>query len=95
MGSIRVALRAGTQLANNATTPSTIATAAKVTGSVGRTPYNILLISLESSRAPTKPAAVPASACIIPCRTTIRSTAARLAPSAMRMPISRVRRDTA
>ncbi len=94
IGSILLALRAGTHVASTAANPRINATPPKVRGSVGRTPYNILVINCESSRAPATPTAAPATACSIPWRTTIRSTSARLAPSEMRMPISRVRRDT-
>ena len=47
MGSMRAALRAGTPVANKAARLRTMVTAAKVMGSVGWTPNNILLINLE------------------------------------------------
>lgn len=68
IGSIRVARRAGINIAITATPPNTIATPPNVTGSVGCTPYNIRAINFDSRNAPATPIMLPTNACPIACR---------------------------
>jgi hypothetical protein len=68
---------------------------ANVAGSVALTPYSSPARTRVSPTAHTMPAAMPATASAAPWRTTSCSTSRRCAPSAIRMPISRVRCATA
>src|SRR5438128_1640144 len=90
-GSTRVARRAGIQLASRADMTSTAAVDASVSGSVVLTRYTSDASTRVPARAPARPTATPASARRRPDPTTIRCTSDESAPSAIRMPISRVR----
>src|SRR5262245_18951998 len=94
-GSTFVARRAGIQHASNATTISDNAITMNVSGSVALTPYSKLFIKRVAPYAASKPTTTPASASRSPCAMTSRSTSRASAPSAMRMPISRLRSPTA
>src|ERR1022692_636995 len=93
-GSTRLARQAGAAQAAKATTASTSGAARNVTGSAGFTPYSSAASKWVSAAAPANPMAMPVSAIRRPLPATIRSTSAERAPSAMRMPNSRVRRLT-
>src|SRR6185295_18308141 len=93
-GSAFVTLRAGIQLATMATQPSTPAAPANTSGSVALTPNNRDCSDLVAASAVTNPIPIPIAASRAPSRTIIDRTARAGAPSAMRMPISRVRRLT-
>ncbi len=67
---------------------------ATVAGSPGRTPKSRLPSRRDASTEHTTPAAMPVPTSTRLCRMTRRMTAARSAPSAIRTPISRVRRLT-
>ena len=58
--------------------------------SVGPTPNKRLRSNLVRASAPTSPITTPAIVNTIPCLSTQRRIALRLAPNATRMPISRV-----
>ena len=77
--------------ANKAAPSATSRTIRYVAGSLAETPNNMLDIQRVSTKAPAKPIAAPVSVSTIPFRSTILKIADRLAPSAMRMPISCVR----
>src|ERR1035441_2059124 len=68
--------------------------ARNVTESAGFTPYSSAASKWVRAAAPANPMAMPVSAIRRPLPATIRSTSAERAPSAMRMPNSRVRRLT-
>ena len=63
-------------------------------GSHGRTPNNRLAINAPETIAAGMPSANPTLTCTNAPRSTIPTTDARSAPSAMRTPISAVRRST-
>src|SRR5690606_31209266 len=90
-GAIRRARRAGSQHAASATLASSVAVSPNVTGSVVPTSNRKLASARAAMSPPTAPATIPAATGSIPWRTTRPSTDPGLAPSAMRMPISRVR----
>ena len=94
LGSRRMARRAGIYEASSATRERSTATPANVIGSVALTPKR----RLDKRRVMTKdaamPMATPRTASRAPSPTIRRSTSLRCAPSAMRMPISWVRRVT-
>src|SRR5262245_51046616 len=93
-GSTRVAARAGAQLAAIATAASASAAIAKTAGSVGLTPKSSDLSVRVTANAPTRPSATPPPARRTPSPTISRRTASAGAPSASRIPISRLRRAT-
>ena len=67
---------------------------AYVNGSTGLTSKSNEDISRMIPNAAVSPIATPTPASVRPCTTNMRVTACPCAPSAMRMPISRVRCDT-
>src|ERR1051325_2074282 len=91
MGSMPVARSAGMKQAAPATNINTKETAANVTGSDEGVANSSAPISLLSASAPTIPTVKPISTSVIPCRITIARMPVRVAPNAMRIPISRVR----
>src|SRR5439155_23059322 len=93
-GSMRVARRAGRYAASVPTAASTTAAARNVAGSAGCTPNSRPPSRRASAAAPTAPSrmASPVRASARP--TTSLVTRPEAAPSAMRMPISRVRWET-
>lgn len=95
MGSTLVARRAGMKLARAATAARVSAAIAMVMGSWEPTPYrNDFTIRVAASAA-GMPMAEPAITRIDDSRMTSHTTDDRDAPSATRIPISRVRRVTA
>ena len=94
MGSTCVARRAGMKQASTPTPTSNPQTAAKVHGSVARTPKSRLSRKRVAASEAIIPAADPITTSTRPCFTTMPSTSRRCAPSAARIPISRVRRAT-
>lgn len=66
--------------------------ATNVTGSVADTPNNSPSMKRVTPRATPTPATVPIRVGISPCLNTSQETSRRPAPSAMRRPISRIRR---
>src|SRR5437763_854686 len=66
----------------------------KVVGSVGVTPNNRPDNTRVNHNAASQPTPVPQRARAIPCPTTNRNTSRVCAPTAMRVPISRVRSAT-
>src|SRR5262245_53926557 len=97
IGSTLDARRAGMKQAISATIVSSAAATPKVHGSLGFTRKSMLL-RLSRYRVNTKPPAMPSptpiNVNVIPCLKIMASILPRFAPSAMRMPISCVRRDT-
>src|SRR5690349_18836715 len=93
-GSIRDARRAGAQLATTATPPSNSATPTYVSGSTRETPNNSDSSNRLAATAPAMPTVTPATTSSIPRPTTCRTMLADVAPSAVRMPISRTRSAT-
>ncbi len=94
-GSIRVARRAGNQQAAKPTDKTTAATVQIATGSCGATPKSWFEIMLPiNQRAGPAPAINPSRTGVIPCRRIIPVTCGACAPSAIRIPISEVRRAT-
>ena len=87
-----LARRAGTKQAISATIVSSTAVATKVNGSLARTPKSMLLrlsgISRQHVGADRDQAPRRSRSKVIPCRKIIVSIRPRLAPSAMRIPIS-------
>ena len=94
MGSTRIARRAGTLHAAAATATNTIGTTINVSGSLGVTPYSNIASGLVAARAETTPTATPINANFSPWPMTRAITCGGLAPSAVRIPISRVRWET-
>src|ERR1043165_8314836 len=92
IGSTLVARRAGKYDASRATARRMRATAPKVRGSVALTWNSMDGIKRIRMNAPTRPEMTPTMAVVMDWRSTSRSTLPALAPSAMRTPISRVRR---
>ncbi len=83
------------RLADSAPTATRpIAAAANVTTSSGGTPNSRLSIAFANSAAPTTPITTPATATRSAPNTTRRNVSRAPAPSAIRMPISDVRRAT-
>ena len=87
---MRAARRAGTQVAISTISDSRPTIAAKVAGSVTSIPNSRLCMKRVNTSAPASPAATPSAAMVRPVRRTIPDTRSGVAPSAMRMPISRV-----
>ena len=91
IGLTLAARRAGMIAAMSAATESTTAAAANARGSAGcKRNRNVLAVALKYQDA-TVPIASPASTSVPAFRKTIPMTANRVAPRAMRTPISRVR----
>ena len=93
-GSTRAARRAGTSAAARATSASSPATAPRVTGSLGFTPKSSPPITRVTASAPMRPSTTPANDSASVRRSTMRATSRPRAPSATRIPISRVRSAT-
>src|SRR5688572_21989757 len=93
-GSMRIAANAGTKLARPVIARSTAAAMPNAIASKAPMPYNIAVRSRPTAAPISAPIASPATVTTAPRDASTRSTAARGAPSAMRMPISRVRRLT-
>src|SRR5262249_25504640 len=93
-GSTFVAARAGSQLAIIATATRMAAADANTNGSVELTSKSSDRRTLVAATAPTNPSTTPIAASRPPSRTISDRTAPAGAPSAMRMPISRLRRLT-
>ena len=74
--------------------PSAATTPASVSGSCGDTPVNCVAMNRVAPKLASSPIAAPMAIRRSPITDTIRSTSRRPAPSAMRMPISRVCRAT-
>ena len=94
-GSTLVARRAGMIAAARATSSMNALTAINVAGSSGVTPNSSADVRRVSAAAPSNPITSPVAASPSPCRSTIARTPFSVAPSAMRMPISRRRSMTA
>src|SRR5262245_15870197 len=94
-GSTLVARRAGTSDAINATSNKTKGTKMKVARSVGVTWNSKLDITRVIAYAPTNPTTVPTTTSDIAYLNTSFNTSPTCAPSAIRIPISRVRCVTA
>src|ERR1700683_3099838 len=94
IGSTFIALLVGTYDAPAPTTANTTHTPTNVTGSAGFTTNNKLPNNLASKSAAGTPIANPASSNFADSPIIISSTLIRLAPSAIRIPISCVRFDT-
>src|SRR6184192_1484892 len=93
-GSTRAARQAGTRLASAETVRMMTAAEIHDSGSPAATPYNARETASAAATAKTQPAPRPATATTSPCRITLPRTADGRAPSAIRMPISRVRLAT-
>src|SRR2546421_4538650 len=94
MGSTRMARRAGTYAAASVTSASRIATAANVSGSVGRTSKSSDLRNRPSASAPAIPGANPSNTNFADSERISCRISPRAAPSATRIPTSRVRLET-
>jgi hypothetical protein len=90
-GSIAAARRAGNEAATTATAISTSDIDAYTVQSVGVTPNRIPCIALAIVHASRMPGTKPISTSRRSCCNTSRATSVLVAPSAIRMPISRVR----
>jgi hypothetical protein len=90
VGSIPLARKAGIKPADPAAKARTTAEPMNVNGSRGSNPKSWLRIRLARANAGEKPAARPAPMRMNTSRMTIAITLLRNAPSAMRIPISRV-----
>ena len=93
-GSSRKARYAGTRVAINATKASVVATATSVRESDALTPKTSVFMTFADASAATVPAAMPANAGDIPSTITSRRMSALRAPSAVLIPISRLRPRT-
>src|SRR5262249_58938138 len=82
---------AGSKLAINATRASVAPTATSVTGSDALTPKTSVLMTFADASAAIVPAATPTSAGDMPSTITRRRTSDVCAPSAVLIPISRLR----
>src|SRR2546421_1925253 len=94
IGSTRAARREGSQQASTATAARITGTATKVARSVGETPYNCARSTRAPASAAARPVAVATPIARRPRPTNSRTTSPLRAPSAMRMPTSRVRSAT-
>src|SRR5215475_5013597 len=94
IGSTRDALRAGMKLAAAATPTSSDAATRVATGSTAPISNSVDEIKRVAASAIGAPIAIPALTSQALSLNAIRNTSARVAPSAMRTPISRVRRET-
>src|ERR1019366_2105922 len=90
----RVTRSAGRKLAAAATPSKPSPTATKVSGSPGRTPQTRCRSSCDANPASTEPTITPASASATPGSATERIACGTVAPSASRIPSSRVRSAT-
>src|SRR6185503_4777875 len=90
-GSTWEALRAGKKQANTAMTANTIGTITKIARSRVPTPKRRLLTARVSAYAPATPNTIPIAVSIIPFEMISLRISVFDAPSAMRIPISRVR----
>ena len=93
-GLMDAARRAGISPAIDAATPSVTTATVKTPASTLVTSYSCDFTKRTHSNATGTPIASPSTAWIIAPRITIAITPERSAPSAMRMPISAVRRTT-
>src|SRR5271156_4058942 len=94
-GSTAIARRAGIQHDAIAIAPMERIATANATGSLGLTPYRIGWNRLPATNASAAPRPAPIASSHAPRRRTSDKTSPRVAPIAMRMPISRVRPDPA
>jgi hypothetical protein len=94
VGLILVARRAGTTLATSATAPKIATAKTNVTGSAPLTPASSVPVSLAADSANPAPIPTPRATNSKDPASTSRSTPAGRAPSAILIPISRVRRAT-
>ena len=94
IGSIREALRAGTYPATSAALSNVTKASVIANGSFDFIPYKNDWTNFEVTKARHMPTAMPMAISINNSRRTIRITAPRCAPRAIRMPISPVRRAT-
>src|SRR5262249_46054530 len=95
IGSTRAALRAGRYPAKAATLSSSNVAAAIVDGSFGLNPKSKVEAVCVAASDANSPTATPATTSANASRNTSQMTFPRRAPSAIRMPISFVRRATA
>ena len=93
-GSTATARRVGMKHATSATSASTNETMMYVAGSVAVTPTNADLITRVSANEAASQTVNPAATIASAYRAMSANTAPAAAPSAMRMPISRVRSAT-
>src|SRR6185295_11560005 len=91
VGSTLAARRAGKTLASSAVATSTRMTAARVSGSVGPTPTRLAASTRVAAAEAPRPRRTPAATGRMARQRTSFSTSRRVAPSAMRTPISAVR----
>ena len=91
---MRVARRAGSHTATNATTVNSTGTTTNTTGSHDFTPNRKLDMKRVSPNAAPTPITTPINASDMPWKITIFLTSPLSAPRAMRMPISCVRCST-
>ena len=94
IGSIPIALHAGSQHAAIPTTANNPAITTNVPGSVAETSNNKLRITRVTPTAPTTPTPIPINANRAPSANTNRNTSPRCAPRAMQIPISCLRCPT-
>jgi len=94
-GSIRIARHSGHAVAKEATQTTNVIAAAIASGSCGETLNNIERINADATDDPQMPTMVPTITMAIVRRPIIAAVLAPLAPSALRMAISRRRRVTA
>src|SRR6202162_3613496 len=95
IGSMRVARRAGKNVARSAVAKTTAANEARVRGSVGCTWNNMVDIKRVSASDAMIPITMPAALSVAPCDKTSFQTLDRCAPKAMRIAISPARWTTA
>src|SRR5207244_2091847 len=93
-GSTRDARRAGRYAASCAAISNTTIAAASVAGSAGLTPNSNDSIQRDPAHTAGSPATAPITTSRVPPATTDATTRCDCAPSAMRIPISLVRRET-
>ncbi len=91
MGSTWVAFQPGPSAAPVAVSNSSDAAAARLMGSIGRTPTSMLATSRVSNMLRTSPAAIPQQANFAAWYSTARRMTPCSAPNAIRTPISNVR----
>src|SRR5205807_4995427 len=91
IGSTRIARRAGSHAATNATTETNSTIPAKVPGSDAPTPKRRLLNNRVAAKAPARPSTRLMPTSVMACPTTRRKIELLPAPSASRIPISPVR----
>ena len=95
IGSTLAARRAGSTAASKATAASIAVVVPRTSGLHASTPKSSAVIRWPAAMAAGRPMSSPRPTCRKAPRSTISCTWARLAPSAMRMPISLVRCATA